>query len=143
MLSIALCCALHCAGLQVRFAASSSSAIAEMRQGGVSVLVTNLGRSRPDSGLLLIEDLNSLGFAGVPKFVYSKSAMADNPLKLQCLTRGAVQVFGNPEEAEAVLLETLQRLQRTKMVHRDAFDEIALEHGNILDGVLAGMRCAN
>ena len=94
-------------GAEVIFTSSSDEAAKRVAQGGVDLLVTNLGRSRPDSGLLLIEQLKALGYGG-PTYVYSKSAMEDASLSEECFKRGAVKVFGSPDEAIDTITATLQ-----------------------------------
>jgi len=93
-------------GSEIIFTSSSDEAAKRVAEGGVDLLVTNLGRSRPDSGLLLIEKLKSMGYGG-PSYVYSKSAMEDKSLKKECFERGALKVFGGPEEAIETITATL------------------------------------
>ena len=44
--------------------------------------------------------------------------VADASLKEQCLTRGATMVFGSPDEAEKVLIETFQHQQWVKAANK-------------------------
>ena len=94
-------------GATVFFFGASDEAAAKVVAGGVDMVVTNLGRSRPDSGLLFVERLQGLGYEG-PCYVYSKSAMDDPSLKKECIQRGAKEVFGGPEEAIKVIMQTLR-----------------------------------
>lgn len=95
-------------GVDVSFVSSTDACISQVATGGVSVVVTNIGRSRADSGLILIQQLRENGFTGAI-LIHSKSAVSDSQLAASCIDCGATAVLSPDASAEDAIVAELLR----------------------------------
>jgi hypothetical protein len=94
-------------GVQVQFVPSTDACITQVASGGVRAVVTNIGRTRADSGLILLAQLCRCGFSG-QIFVYSRSANADPQLARTCIERGAAAVLSADDAEDAIVAAVIR-----------------------------------